>query len=121
MLDLIDIPVENAVAFRISGKITESEMHAVLTQAREKIDSYGRIVFLERIDSFTGIEIAALVEEFRYLFETGFSNIAKVAIVTDKKWIERIVKIEDKLFKNIEIKYFTIDDQDEAIEFLKHS
>lgn len=121
MLEIIEVPVENAIAFRISGKISESDMHTVLSMAKEKINAYGEIVFLERIDSFKGIEIAALVEEFKYLFEVGFSNIAKVAIVTDKKWIEHIVNIEDKIFRNMELKYFSIEDQQEAIEFLKNS
>lgn len=121
MLELFDISVDNAVAFRMSGKITENDMRIVLDAAKEKINRYNRIVMLERIDSFTGVEIGALVEEFKYLVEVGFSNISKVAIVADKKWIEHIVKIEDKIFKKIDMKYFAIEDQNKAIEFLKHN
>lgn len=47
------------------------------------------------------------------------SNIVKVAVLTDKKWIKHIVNIEDKLFRNIQLKCFPIEEQEEAIEFLK--
>jgi len=118
MLKIMDIGLDNAVAFTVSGKITQQEMHLVLEAAREKVVSHGSIVILERIESFEGIEVAAIVEEFKYLLDVGFSNISKVAIVTDKKWVEHIVRIEDKLFGNIDIKCFHNEEQPQAIEFL---
>ncbi len=121
MLEMIEIGIENAVAIRISGKITESDMALVISDAKAKIERHGNIVFLEIFDSFKGIEIAAIVEEFKYLFEVGLSNISKAAVLTDKKWIETIVNVEDKIFKNTEMKCFPIEDQDLAIEFLKQA
>lgn len=119
MIEMIETDIENAVAFRISGKITRSDMERVLADAREKIGRYGNIVILEQIDSWKGVEIAALVEEFKYLYEVGFSNVSKAAVVTDKTWIDRIVSIEDKIFRSIEMKCFPLADYDLAIEFLQ--
>ena len=119
MLEMIDIEIDNAVAFQVSGKITESDMSLVLSSAKEKIERHGSIVFFEKIDSFNGVELAALIEEFKYLFDVGISNIDKVAMLTDKKWIEHIVNIEDKIFKNIDMKCFSLEEQSQAIEFLK--
>ncbi len=119
MLEMIEVGINNAVAFRVSGKITENDMLLVLNKAKEKIECYGNIVFLEQIDSFEGVQIAALIEEFKYLYEVGMANINKVAILSDKKWIEVIANIEDKIFTSIDIKCFPIDDQQAAIEFLK--
>jgi hypothetical protein len=119
MVEMTDIGIDNAVAFRMWGKVTESDMTSVLSDAKEKINRYGNIVILEIIESFKGIEIAALVEEFKYLHEVGISNISKAALVTDKKWLKNIVSIEGKIFKNIEMKCFSTEDKDAAIEFLK--
>ncbi len=121
MLEMIDIGINNAVAFQISGKITEIDMSLILSSAKENIERHGSVVLLEKIDSFEGIEIAAIVEEFKYLFEVGISNISKIAILTDKKWIEHIVKIEDKIFKSIDMKCFSLEEQAAAIDFLKSS
>ena len=38
MLEMIDIGVENAVAYRFGGKITEEEMTAVLAVFKERIE-----------------------------------------------------------------------------------
>ena len=121
MIEMIDVGIDNALAFQLSGKITEIDMSMVLSAAKEKIESHGSIVILEKFNSFEGIEIAAIAEEFKYLFEVGMSNIVKVAILTDKKWIERIVNIEDKIFRNVEMKCFSLEEQAEAVQFLKGS
>ena len=121
MLEMIEIGIDNAVAFRMSGKITEVDMALVLSEAKDKIARHGKIVLFEQIDSFEGIEIAAIVEEFKYVLEVGLSNISKVAILTDKNRVEKIVAIEDKIFKSIKIKSFLIEDKDSAIAFLKNA
>jgi hypothetical protein len=119
MLAMIDIGIDNALAFQMSGKITENDMQLILSNAKHKIETHGSIVILEKIDSFEGVEIVAVVEEFKYLFEVGMSNITKVAILTDEKWIAHIVSIEDKLFSNIEMKCFPVEAQLEAVKFLQ--
>lgn len=121
MLEMIDIGIDHSVAFRISGKVTESDMSLVLTGAKEKIERHGDIVLLEQIDSFDGIEIAAVIEEFKYLFEVGISNISKVAVLTDNKWLETIVNIEDTFFRQIKMKCFPTKERDLAVAFLKES
>jgi hypothetical protein len=121
MLEMIDIGIEQSVAFRISGKMTESDMSLVLNETKEKIKHHGDIVILEQIDSFDGIEIAAVVEEFKYLFEMGITDISRVAVLTDSKWLETMVNIEDTFFWTIKMKCFPIKDKDAAIAFLKES
>ncbi|ROS00260.1 SpoIIAA-like protein [Sinobacterium caligoides] len=118
MLEMIDIGIDRAVAFQMSGKITEEDMQRVLAEARGKISQHGSIVMLEQIDSFSGIELSALVEEFKYLIHVGLKDITKVAVLTDKRWVEKVVSIEDKIFRGIDIKSFAIEDKAQAIAFL---
>jgi hypothetical protein len=39
MLEMLDIGIKNAVAYRVGGKITEDEMKSVLSIFKEKIKS----------------------------------------------------------------------------------
>lgn len=121
MLEMMEIGIDNAVAFCVSGKITERDMSLVLSEAKKKIEQYGNIVLFERIDSFEGIELSAIADEFEYIFKVGISNMKKAAVITDKKWIETIVNIEGRIFKNIGMKCFSTEDQDSAIEYLKNA
>ncbi len=42
----------------------------------------------------------------------------KIAVVTHKEWMHKIIEIEGKLFKQFNMKGFSIDDKDKALEFL---
>ena len=117
-MELIDIGIKNAIAIRIAGKITESDMELVFSEMKGKIRAYGDIVLYEQIDSFEGVELAGIVDKFKYLFEMGISGITRVAIVTDKQWLSKIVSLEDKLFKNMHMQCFPLEDREEAIAFL---
>jgi hypothetical protein len=121
MLEMIDIGVENAVAYRLGGKITEEEMKSALAVFREKIDRGEKLFVYQEVESIGGAEFDAMIEKFKFFKEVGFdfSHFSKVAVVTHSKWLHKIVDLEDKIFKNVEMKGFSIEDKDKAIEFLK--
>jgi hypothetical protein len=119
MLTMIDIGIDNAVAFTLSGKVTEDDMKRVLMDAEAKTVDHGGIVIYEEIESFSGIELAAIVEELKYLVHAGLKHIKQVAVVADARWIEKVVKVEDTLFRDIDIQYFTFAEKPQAIMFLQ--
>lgn len=119
MMELIDIGIDNAIAFRIEGKISEPDMALVLSVMKGKIRAHGEIVLFEQIDSFGGVELAGIVDKFKYLFEMGIRDIGKIAIVTDKKWVAKFIAIEDKIFKSFQIRCFPIEEREQAIAFLR--
>ena len=121
MLEMLEIGVEQAVAYRLAGKITEDEMKQALAAIKEKIESYGKVYLYQEIDSFTGVEFDAIVEKFKFLFANGIANINKVAVVTDKQWLHKVVGLEDKLFKNIDMQCFSLKEKKQAVEFLKEA
>ncbi len=51
----------------------------------------------------------------------GLSHFTKIAVVTHKRWLHKLVDLEDKLFKSISMKGFSIEEKDQAIEFLKNA
>jgi len=121
MIEIIEIDIANAVAFRVAGKITEADMSNAFAAIKSKIAIHGDIVLYEQIDSFSGVEFAGIVDKFNYLSEMGLSNIRKVAIVTDKSWMAKIVALEDKLIRKITIKAFSSEEKEQAIQFLKEA
>ena len=121
MLEMMDIGIEKAVAYRLGGKITEDEMKQVLSALKEKIESSGKVFIYQEIESFGGVEFDAIVDKFKFFSDIGISNISRIAVVTHKKWMHRIIDLEGKLFNKIDMKGFSIDDKNEAIEFLKNA
>tara|TARA_R110001599_G_scaffold181956_1_gene374857 strand:- start:128 stop:520 length:393 start_codon:yes stop_codon:yes gene_type:complete len=119
MLKMLDIGIDNAIAFRISGKVTEDDMELVFSEMKGKVRAYGDIVLYEQIDSFEGVELAGIIDKIQYLFEMGISTIKRVAIVTDKQWVSKFVSFEDKIFRNIDMKCFPLEEKAEAVDFLR--
>ena len=119
MVTMVDIGIDKAVAYRIEGKITDADMELVTSVLKEKIATFGDIFIYQEIESFKGIEFEAMIEKTKFFLEMGTSNIKRIAVVTHKDWMNKIIDLEGKLFKNIDMKAFLTEDKDEAIAFLK--
>jgi hypothetical protein len=121
MLKIIDIGFEKAVAYRLAGKITEEEMTSVLDIFRAKIAKGEKLIVYQEVESIGGAEFDAMVEKFKFFKDVGFdfSHFSKIAVVTHKKWLHKLVDIEDKIFKKVDMKGFPIEEKNKAIEFLK--
>ena len=121
MLELIDIGVENAVAYRLEGKITEEEMTTILSVFKEKIEKGEKLIVYQEVVSIGGVELDAIIEKFKFFRDVGFSHFDKIAVVAHTKWLHKLVDLEDKIFKSIDMKGFSVDEKDKAVEFLKNS
>lgn len=120
MLEVIDIGMENAIAYRLEGKITEDEMTSILIEFKKKIEKGEKLLVYQEVVSIGGVELDAMIEKFKFFREVGFSHFDRIAVVTHKKWIHKLVDLEDKIFRNIQMKGFSADEKDRAIEFLKN-
>ncbi len=121
MLVMMDIGVEGAIAYRLGGKITEEEMTSVLSIFKDKIDKGEKLIVYQEIESIGGAEFDAMIKKLKFLFDVGLSHFSKIAVVTHKKWIHHLADLEGKLFKNIDMRGFSIEEKDEAIDFLKNT
>lgn len=121
MIEMLDIGLDSAIAYRVEGKITEEEMKAILSVLKARVRNNQKINIYQEVVSFGGVEFDAIVEKFKFLTDIGLSNFNKIAVVTHKKWIHKLVNIEDKLFKNIDMKGFSIDEKEKAIDYLKQA
>ena len=121
MLEMLDVGDDKIIAYRLGGKITEEEMTSVLDIFREKIDKGKKLIVYQEVESIGGAELDAMVKKFNFFKEFGFnfSHFSKIAVITHSKWLHKIVDLEDKIFKNVDMKGFPVEKKDKAIEFLK--
>ena len=119
MIEILDIGIKNVVAYRVGGKVTEDEMKSVLSIFKEKIQAGAKLSIYQEIVSVGGAEFDAIIEKLKFFREFGLSNFNRIAVVTHKEWMYKIIDLEGKLFKQFDMKGFSIDDKDKALEFLK--
>ena len=118
MLELLDIGNKKTVAYRLGGKITEEEMMLVLSEISEKIENYGEVFIYQEMEHIPGVEFEAIIEKIKFFFNIDTSKFSRIAVVTHKKWMHKIIELEGKLFKKFEMKGFALTDKDKAIDFL---
>ncbi len=121
MLEMINIGVENAVAYRLEGKITEDDMTSILDIFKEKIDKGEKLNVYQEVVSIGGVELDAMIEKFKFFRDVGFSHFDRIAVVAHTKWLHKLVDLEDKIFRNINMKGFSVEEKDQAVEFLKNA
>jgi hypothetical protein len=120
VLDFIPFDVADAVAWRISGKITEADMQLALDALRAKLESHDTVSVYQEIESFGGVEFDAIMEKMRFLSDFGISQFSKIAVVTDKQWVKRVIGWEDKLFHSVDMRAFSLDERDRAFNFIAY-
>lgn len=113
-------PENHIVEITIDGKVSREELTEALEAFDTLLNEWEDIRVLKRVDSFKGMELMAWVDDFRFAFENikNYKKIKKVALVTDKEWIENIAKFTQFLTPG-EVKVFENEDIDEARVWLQ--
>ncbi len=119
MLELLSINIDKIVAYRLDGAITEDAMEDVLDAIKAEIDKHGEVCLYQEVVNLTTVEMDAIVDKLEFIKEVGLKPIKRIAFVTDKKWMQMMVKVEDKIFRNIEMKGFLLEEKDKALDFLQ--
>lgn len=119
MIEMLNIGIEKTVAYRVSGKVTEEDMVTVFTAIKDKIETEGDIYLYQEIESLNGVGFDAIIEKLKFLADIGISHFKKIAIVTDRKWMQKVIRVEDSIFSSIEMRAFSFEEREKAFDFLK--
>lgn len=109
----------------IDGKISDTEMTQLLDswiQATAVMDAAGikDATLLYRIENFAMPSLTALMEEMSRMSELWqtMRYFAKMAVVSEQQWIQRVSEFEGWLIPNLEVKGFNPADVDAARAWL---
>lgn len=121
-VEVLDLDLSNkdkVVAFRIDGAIDQMAMMQILGLIGQVTQAHGKVRIYQEVKNIGGVEIDAIIEKIKFLFSSGLSVFDRVAIVTDKEWVKKVVAIEDKILSSVDIKAFSFEEQAEAIEYIQ--
>lgn len=107
MFTILDFTKHNLIAFKVKGKIEESDydkLNALLEKNAREFDT--QKVYLELdLEDIEGIEPKAMWEDIKTFFR-HIKNLEKLAIVGNNKIVEKTAKIS-RPFVSGELKYFS--------------
>lgn len=112
-------PEKRLIEVTLSGKVSREELRKTIEEIQEPFESWPEIRILKRIDSFDGIEWRALVDDLKFVYQNlgNFKKIKKVAVVSDKEWIENLSEWLGPVFFG-EVKTFENEDIESARSWL---
>ena len=114
MFEILPESTESCIGFMISGEVNAEDYDTLLPKLDEAIAAHGKInllVVFEDMEGFDGIEAAK--DDFHFGTHQ-YRQVEKAAFVSDKKWLERMVKIMDPFTRRTEEKTFAADQLEEA-------
>lgn len=105
------------VELRISGRVTGDDIRSAASSLEQSYAKWGKLKIYEEIGDLDGIEPRALWQDLRSVHSQS-DKIAKLAVVSDKKWVGYLTEIAEE-FVDFEIEKFSRDEgQEEAFHWL---
>ncbi|MGS4884498.1 STAS/SEC14 domain-containing protein [Roseibium sp. MB-4] len=107
---------------KVSGTLTIEEEKELIAKADELVSTYGKASFLVVLGDHVGVSLKAVASDIKWVM-THMDKIARVAVVTDSKFVSALVDI-DATFANlagIKEKHFATAELDAAWDWIEET
>jgi SpoIIAA-like len=102
----------NVVGLRVTGTVQREDFRVLTPHVDAAIARHGSVRLLCDLSGWAGIEPGALWEDLRFSLRHA-RDIDRMAVVTDRRWIERWVAFAGRLV-GTEVRCFEPADRDDA-------
>lgn len=107
MIEILPAP-DHVVALRFFGELTGPDFDRVVAEIETRLGRHPRIGIVADMTGFDGVTLEALGKDLRYnLSKLGeWKRFPREAVITDKAWLETLVKAVDPLVPQVEVRIF---------------
>ncbi len=118
-VEMIEREKGRILTLRLSGKLTKQDYELFTPEIERRIEEHGTIRMLAEMHDLDGWETGALWEDLKF-DRKHFNDVEHLALVGDKGWEEAMATF-CKPFTTAEVRYFDVDEFDEAQRWLRES
>lgn len=109
---------DNIIGFIIDGPYDEAIVKKIEAEITKKLEVYEKVNFYIEDTITAKISLKAILKSIPFKFMNR-KRYAKVAIVTDHKWLRLFCKFEKFIF-NVDLKVYSSKDRLEAIQWISY-
>ena len=111
----------NIIGLKLDGAIDDEAFDAAIAAINHALDNNEKIRIYAEVTSIGGMSLETFFENIKVKSRLlrQVSQFEKEAIVSDKKWIETLIPIADKLFPTVEVRHFSFDEITEAQAWIR--
>lgn len=118
MIEFIDMCNGNVIGLKVDGKISKRDISDIAAVVEEKLKKYEKLRVYVEVLNMEGISAEALWDDLKLAFK-HYVNFSRKAVVTDRKWVRRLTPIVSGLLPGIEVRCFSFDEKNRALEWIK--
>lgn len=118
MLEILQSP-GHLVAMKIAGELSGPDVQRAYDALEAALKQHERVSFFAEVDDSFELSVDALVKDVT----NGLSQLGKLnryyraAVVTDKKWLATLARVEGLVFAWMEVRVFPIGEREAAFDW----
>jgi SpoIIAA-like len=116
-IKLIPHKPDHIIGLEIDGWIDAEDIQRVLDLIEARLDTGEKLRVYAEIANWSGMSLGAFFKDLKFGLK-HIKDFDKEAIVSDKRWLEALAALGNSLFSGIEVKHFTLNEKDEALEWI---
>ena len=107
---------------KVSGTLTTTEEKELIAKADELVSTYGKASFLVVLGEHVGVSLKAVASDITWII-THMDKIARVAVVTDSRFVSALVDIDAAFasLAGIKEKHFATSELDAAWNWIEET
>lgn len=114
---LIPHKPDHIIGLEIDGSIDSEDIDRLTKLMETRFGQGEKLRIYAEVSSWTGMSLAAFIEDLRFSLQ-HLNDFEKEAIVSDNRWLEALAALGNTLFSGIEVKHFTFEEKDKALEWV---
>lgn len=122
MIELIPGDRPHVLAMRASGQVDADDLQRVIDALEALKKTQPRISLYAELDEMRWMTFTAFLRDLGYgLTQLGdMDRYYRAAIVTDKPWMKHIARLENRVFRDLEVRTFPLRDKQAAWSWVEH-
>ena len=109
---------DNIIGFIVDGPYDEGSVEKIQIEVNNKLEVYDKVSLYIEDTINADISLKAVIKSLQFKIKTG-NRFDRVAVVTDRKWLQ-VVSTLEKLFFNAELRIFPTQQRLDAIQWISH-
>jgi len=117
MIQVIEPLEDNIVSFKIHHSISRDDITKAVSLMENKLENFEKVKMLTVIKDTVSYTPEAFISDFKATIK-HFDDFEKVAVVSDKRWLEKLTGMTD-FFLKADVEYFEAKKLDQAKKWIK--
>ncbi len=121
MLALLDLGVDNLLAYRLDGDVDAADVDRIFKVVDEKLSRHERLRVYAEVHQLSAVTPQALWRDLE-LSATRLSVLSRterVALVTDLQWLRQALTLPNPLLSGIQLRVFSLSEQHLAQSWIR--